>query len=72
MFNQEVREGGEEWERYVAGLLQIQPDMGPVPPHWNVYFQVADVDASLAKVLGTGRRATSPNSGNSDGETSGH
>ena len=60
MFNQEVREGGEEWERYVAGLLQIRPDMGPVPPHWNVYFQVADVDASLAKALELGGEQLHP------------
>ena len=59
-FNQEVREGGDEWERQVAGVLQIQPDMGEVPPHWHVYFQVADVSASLQKALELGGEQIHP------------
>lgn len=59
-FNQEVREGGDEWERQVAGVLQIQPDMGEVPPHWHVYFQTADVDASLQKALSLGGKQIHP------------
>ena len=30
----------------VAGIMEITPQMGPVPPHWMAYFCVADVDAS--------------------------
>ena len=60
MFTQEAREGSDEWERRVAGILQIRPEMGPVPPHWNVYFQVADVDASLQKALDLGGEQLHP------------
>lgn len=34
--------GGEP----IAGMMQITPDMGPMPPHWGVYFTVDDVDAT--------------------------
>ncbi len=38
----------------VAGMMQITPDMGPLPPHWGVYFTVnnADETAKLATELG--------------------
>lgn len=32
----------------VAGMMKIRPEWGEVPPSWTVYFQVADLDASLA------------------------
>ena len=38
-----------EREGHFAGVLQIQPELGPVPPHCNVYFHVTEVDASLQK-----------------------
>ncbi len=40
-----VRAQGED----VAGVMQITPEMGPMPPMWNIYFAVADVDESVAK-----------------------
>ena len=39
---------------YVAGMMEIQPEWGPVPPHWLVYFAVADTDAALQQVLALG------------------
>ena len=30
------------------------PEMQGVPPHWGVYFQVADCDATAAKAAGLG------------------
>jgi len=60
LFSQETREDSAEWERRVAGVLQIRPEMGPVPPHWNVYFQVADVDAALQKALDLGGEQLHP------------
>ena len=33
----------------VSGVMQITDDMGPIPPHWMVYFGVDDVDAATAK-----------------------
>jgi len=43
-----------EWkigERSISGMMQ-KPDMMPaeVPPHWGVYFAVADIDAAMARV----------------------
>lgn len=53
-FTRDLPEDAEPWQRYVAGLLTIQPEMGEVPPHWNVYFQVADVATSLSRALELG------------------
>ena len=30
--------------------MQIIDDMGPIPPHWMVYYGVDDVDAAATKV----------------------
>lgn len=30
----------------VSGMMGITPDMGPMPPHWGVYFTVDDADAA--------------------------
>ena len=38
----------------VAGVMEITPDMGPVPPHWAVYFAVPDVDATVAQAQALG------------------
>lgn len=48
-----------EWqhgERAAGGMMQIQPEWGPIPPHWNVYFTVADLAATLAKSKELGGR----------------
>ena len=42
--------GGTE----VCGTVEITADMPPIPPHWAVYFAVADVDASLAEAESLG------------------
>lgn len=38
----------------VGGMMNIMPQMGPIPPHWMAYFTVADVEATAerAKSLG--------------------
>ena len=38
----------------VGGMMAIEASWGDVPPHWTVYFQVADIDASAAKVRSLG------------------
>ncbi len=38
----------------VAGVLEITPEMGPVPPHWTIYFAVNDVDETVAKARSLG------------------
>ena len=42
--------------RQIGGAMN--PPMEGVPPHWNVYFNVEDVDATVAKT----RRARRPRS----------
>ncbi len=39
---------------YVAGALQITPDVGPMKPHWGVYFTVDDADEAARKAKGLG------------------
>ena len=36
-------------DKDVGGLMQIRPDMGPVPSHWLAYVDVANVDAATKK-----------------------
>ena len=38
----------KQGERMKGGMMAIQPEWGPVPPHWLVYFGVTDCDASAA------------------------
>ena len=45
-----LRAGGTE----VAGISEITAEMPPVPPHWGVYFQVDDCEASVAKAESLG------------------
>ena len=45
-----LRAGGTE----VVGVMQITPDMGQLPPRWNVYFGVDNVDAAVAQGLSVG------------------
>jgi predicted enzyme related to lactoylglutathione lyase len=40
----------------VGGMMAIEKDWGPVPPHWIVYFQVADLDGSAAKARSLGAK----------------
>jgi predicted enzyme related to lactoylglutathione lyase len=39
----------------------MPPQMDGVPPHWNVYFNVEDADATGAKIEELGGRAVAPN-----------
>lgn len=47
-------------EAQKAGLMEIQPDMGPMPPHWMVYVAVADCDATTAKAQELGAQVMVP------------
>jgi predicted enzyme related to lactoylglutathione lyase len=58
-------DGNSYWEfgpagRHVAGMLQIRPEWGTVPPNWMIYFQVADIEASMAKVRELGGTTPMP------------
>ena len=43
-----------------AGLMQITPEMGPVPPNWMPYFQVANCDDTAAKAQEFGGKVLMP------------
>lgn len=52
-----------EWingEEHIGGMMQIQPDMGPMPPNWGVYFAVDDCDAMVQKATSLGGRKYMP------------
>jgi predicted enzyme related to lactoylglutathione lyase len=38
----------------IGGAFQATPDMGPMPPHWGVIFNVDDVDAAYKLALANG------------------
>jgi predicted enzyme related to lactoylglutathione lyase len=38
-------------------MIAIDPQWGPMPPHWLPYFMVSDCDASLARATELGGRA---------------
>ena len=40
----------------VGGMYKIMPEMGPIPPHWLVYFAVDDCDAKVQKATELGAR----------------
>jgi uncharacterized protein len=38
----------------IGGMMKIPKDWGPVPPHWLIYFAVADCDAAARKTEAQG------------------
>jgi hypothetical protein len=46
----EISRGSEP----IGGILTMAPEMAGVPPHWGVYFQVADTDATAQKTKALG------------------
>ena len=51
---------GHDQENLCCGMMQITPEMGPVPPHWLVYFAVADISATVAQAAGLGAATIVP------------
>jgi predicted enzyme related to lactoylglutathione lyase len=43
-----------------GGMMPIAENMGPVPPHWNVYFAVPGCDAAVEQVKALGGRVLAP------------
>lgn len=39
---------------YVAGMMELTPEMTGIPPHWAVYFTVADADATAQRATELG------------------
>lgn len=50
----------ENGDRSAGGMYKITPEMGPIPPHWMVYFAVDDCDAKLQKATELGARVIKP------------
>lgn len=38
----------------IAGMMEITPDMGPMPPSWGIYFDVEDPDETAGRVKDLG------------------
>jgi predicted enzyme related to lactoylglutathione lyase len=47
-------------ERGAGGMLQITPEMGPIPSNWLVYFAVDDCDAKVKKATELGAQVMKP------------
>jgi uncharacterized protein len=47
-------------DRAAAGMYKITPEMGPIPPHWMVYFAVDDCDATVQKASELGASVMKP------------
>ena len=47
-------------DRPAGGMFKITPEMGPMPPHWLVYFAVDDCDASVQKATELGAAVMKP------------
>jgi predicted enzyme related to lactoylglutathione lyase len=47
-------------DRGAAGMMATPPEMKGIPPHWMVYFAVADCDATVAKCTAEGGKVFFP------------
>jgi len=47
-------------ERPAGGMYGITPEMGNIPPHWLVYFAVADCDVTVEKAQSLGAQVMKP------------
>ena len=47
-------------ERGAGGMLQITPEMGPIPSNWLTYFSVDDCDAKVQKATELGGKVMKP------------
>ena len=43
-------------EAMIGGLPPVRPETAKIPPHWMIYFLVADVDATAAKAKEMGAK----------------
>jgi len=47
-------------DRQAGGMMQITKEMGPLPPHWMIYFSVGDCDGTVAKAGTLGAKTIMP------------
>jgi predicted enzyme related to lactoylglutathione lyase len=50
----------KQGERRNGGMMQLTAEMGPIPPHWAVYFAVDDCDGRAARATGLGGKVLVP------------
>lgn len=43
-----------------VGMIEITPEMGPIPPHWMAYVQVDDLSVTNKKAAGLGGKIVVP------------
>jgi len=43
-----------------GGMMSIEPEMGPIPAHWLMYFAVANCDLTTEAATGTGGKVLVP------------
>jgi uncharacterized protein len=52
-----------EWQvggKSVAGMMQILPEWGPVPPHWLAYLRVGNCEETVAQAVAMGAKNLVP------------
>jgi predicted enzyme related to lactoylglutathione lyase len=47
-------------DKGIGGMYPITPEMGPIPPHWLVYFAVDDCDAKVQQATQLGANVMKP------------
>lgn len=47
-------------DNQVAGMMEIAPEMGPMPPSWGIYVDVEDPDATASKATELGANVFVP------------
>nr|MDJ0791546.1 VOC family protein [Acidimicrobiia bacterium] len=47
-------------EAAVAGMMEIQPEWGPVPPNWSIYLEVENTDEAVETVKKLGGKQEMP------------
>ena len=40
----------------IGGMMNTPPEMAQVPPHWQIYFRVPDIDAAVERIHANGGR----------------
>lgn len=46
-------------EQAVAGIMDVEPQMGDIPPNWTVNFAVEDIDETVARARELGAQTLS-------------
>ncbi|HET6979463.1 MAG TPA: VOC family protein [Pyrinomonadaceae bacterium] len=44
----------------IGGMYKLTPEMGPLPPHWMLYFSVENADAAVQKATELGAQVMRP------------